>query len=114
MKQLKRTDLMNMLRTNKTSFFTMLYKKTSGELRKANGRLHVSHPNHTLQPGTGKYLGQSSKEAYNKHFNLKYFDCTVDGNPRHGQTFGKGDFRTAKIANIQEITFNGETYSLID
>lgn len=114
MKKLKRSELMTMLYANKHSIFSMLYKKSSGEMRKATGRLHVANPKHTLVPGTGEFLGQSSKEAYKKHFNLKYFDCNIDGNPRHGQTFGKGDYRTAKIENIQEVTIAGTTYQLID
>lgn len=114
MKQLKRSDLMNKLNANKHSIFSMIYRKASGEIRHATGRLHVSNPKHTLTPGTGKFKGQTAKMAYEKHFNVKYFDCNINGNPRVGQTFGKGDFRTAKIQNIEQITIAGETYQLID
>lgn len=114
MKQIKRTQLLSFLDNHKNAIFSMIYRKTSGEIRHATGRLHVSNPKHTLVPGTGQYLGQSADEAYKKHFNLKYFDCGVDGNPRHGQTFGKGDYRTAKIDNIQQITIAGDSYELIN
>lgn len=114
MKLLKRTDLMSKLIANKHAIFSMIYKKASGETRHATCRLHVSNPQHTLVPGTGKFKGQTAETAYEKHFNIKYFDCGVDGNPRVGQTFGKGDFRTAKIQNIEQITIAGEIYQLID
>ena len=83
-------------------------------LYQATGRRKSSVARVRLVPGTGKFKGQTAETAYEKHFNVKYFDCGVDGNPRVGQTFGKGDFRTAKIQNIEQVTISGETYQLID
>lgn len=105
---------MEKLNESPNGFFSMVYIKADGSIRKATGRLHVSNPKHTLVPGTGKYIGESAQDAYIKHNNLKYFDCTVDGNPRNGQTFGKGDFRTAKIERIKEMTINKVNYIIVD
>jgi hypothetical protein len=114
MKTIKRSEIATTLENNANSFFSMVYTKADGTKREATGRLHVANPKHTLVPGTGKFLGMSAETALKKHNNIKYFDCNIDGNPRKGQTFGKGDFRTAKIANIEQIKINGITYKVID
>lgn len=111
---LKRADIISKLNESSNSFFSMTYIKADGSVRNATGRLHVSNPKHTLVPGTGAYIGESATDALKNHNNLKYFDCNVDGNPRHGQEFGKGDYRTAKIDRITRIKINGVEYEVID
>ncbi len=114
MENLKRTKIYNTINSNRNGFFWMKYIKADGTIREATGRLHVSNPKHTLVPGTGEFLGQSASDALKLHNNIKYFDCTVDGNPRNGQEFGKGDYRTAKIDRIIELKCNGIHYQIID
>lgn len=114
MRTLNRFAILAVLESNGNKIFSMKYNKSNGEIRKATCLLHVTKPKHTLVPGTGKYIGESAKDALYNHGNLKYFDLTVDGKPRDGQTQGKGDFRCAKIANIVEITIAGETYLIKD
>ena len=108
-----RSMIVKKLNENPNQIFAMVYVKKNGELRKATCRLHVSNPKHTLVPGTGLYAGESAADALKIHNNLKYFDLGVDGKPRAGQTEGKGDFRTAKIDSIKELTINGVHYDVI-
>lgn len=111
---LKRADIYNTINKNANSFFWIKYIKADGTIREATGRLHVQQPKHTLVPGTGEFIGESASEALKFHNNIKYFDCTVDGKPRNGQEFGKGDYRTAKIDRILEIKTGGIHYQIID
>ena len=114
MNTIKRSEIANKLETTNNKIFSMTYTKADGSIRSATGRLHVSKPKHTLVPGTGKFIGMSAETALAVHNNIKYFDCNIDGNPRKGQTPGKGDFRTAKIANIQTIRIDGVDYKVVD
>lgn len=111
---LKRNEIISKLNENSNSFFSMTYVKADGSLRNATGRLHVQNPKHTLVPGTGLYIGESAEDVLKNHNNIKYFDCTVDGRPRNGQEFGKGDYRTAKIDRIKKIKISGITYEIVD
>ena len=114
MNTIKRCDVVKTLKNNGNQFFGLVYVKADGTYREATGRLSVVNPKHTLVPGTGKYPGMTGKEAIDKYDNLKYFDCTVDGNPRKGQTRGKGDYRIAKISSIKSIKIKGISYEVID
>ena len=114
MNKLKREMLVSLLEENSNQIFSMIYIKANGEKRKAVCRLHVSNPKHTTKPGTGKYKGISSEEALKRHNNLKYFDLNAEGTPSIGQTPGKGNYRTAKIDRIIEVTIKGIQYILID
>ena len=114
MKTIKRSEIVNRIESTPNNFFSMTYVKADGSLRSATGRLHVAKPKHTLVPGTGKFIGMSAETALAVHNNIKYFDCNIDGNPRKGQTPGKGDFRTAKIENIQTVRIDGVDYKVID
>jgi hypothetical protein len=111
---IKRNEIYAKINEVPNGFFGMTYIKADGSVREATGRLHVKNPKHTLVPGTGAYLGESAQEALENHNNIKYFDCGVDGNPRHGQEFGKGDYRTAKIDRITRIRIKGVEYEVID
>ena len=92
MKEIKRTDVLNLLKENKDKCFAVVFLKKSGELRPMNCRL-----------GVKKHL-KGGKLSYNAEArnNLIVFDMQKEG------------YRTINLDTLITISMKGVEYHVTD
>ena len=92
MKEIKREDILNLLKGNNNLIFSVVFLKKSGELRTMNCML-----------GVKKYL-KGGKLTYNpkERNNLIVFDMQ------------KKDYRTVNLDTLMTINMKGEDYYVTD
>ena len=92
MKEIKRTDVLNLLKENKDQFFAVVFLNKNGELRPMNCRL-----------GVKKHL-KGGKLSYNAEArnNLIVFDMQKEG------------YRTINLDTLITISMKGVEYHVTD
>ena len=106
---MKRTEIANFIKSLPHGKFVGIeWIKANGEYRKAQAVFGVCNPTNATKPGQGQFKGVTFDEALDKGV-VKFFEpnkVNADGS--------KGAYRSATIAKMQSITWNGVRHEITD